>query len=166
MVRTRISFSSCVVVGLAACVLIAPTPVVARDSFSFSFGYSEGGYGRHGYRDFRGHRGYGFPHRGYGWGHRSFEPWSYRPSYYAPPPVIYAPPPPVVYQAPPVYVPAYPSAYPSTAPLQAVPTGPAYQTSSGQYCREYQAQVIVGGGVQSSYGTACLQPDGSWRVVQ
>ncbi len=33
------------------------------------------------------------------------------------------------------------------------------------YCREYQTVVIVGGKEQSAYGTACQQPDGSWKVV-
>ncbi len=28
--------------------------------------------------------------------------------------------------------------------------------------REYQTQVIVGGREVDAYGTACLQPDGSW----
>jgi surface antigen len=41
-----------------------------------------------------------------------------------------------------------------------------YQTSQGQYCREYQQTVAVGGESQQAYGTACRQPDGSWRVVQ
>ncbi len=29
--------------------------------------------------------------------------------------------------------------------------------------REYQAKIIVGGREVDAYGTACLQPDGSWR---
>lgn len=33
------------------------------------------------------------------------------------------------------------------------------------YCREYTNNVKVGGRTQSSYGTACLQPDGSWKIV-
>jgi surface antigen len=41
-----------------------------------------------------------------------------------------------------------------------------YQTSQGQYCREYQQTVVVGGGSEEAYGTACRQPDGSWRIVQ
>jgi surface antigen len=41
-----------------------------------------------------------------------------------------------------------------------------YQASSGQYCREYQQTVVVGGKSQSAYGTACRQPDGSWKIVQ
>ena len=42
---------------------------------------------------------------------------------------------------------------------------PAYQTSSGQYCREYQQTITVGGKTEQGYGTACRQPDGSWKVV-
>ena len=37
---------------------------------------------------------------------------------------------------------------------------------SGNYCREYQTTVTVGGQVQQAYGTACRQPDGSWKVIQ
>ena len=39
-----------------------------------------------------------------------------------------------------------------------------YQTTSG-YCREFQTTVTVGGKVQNAYGTACRQPDGSWKIV-
>jgi surface antigen len=38
--------------------------------------------------------------------------------------------------------------------------------STGEYCREFQQTVTVGGQNQQAYGTACRQPDGSWRVVQ
>ena len=38
-------------------------------------------------------------------------------------------------------------------------------TQAGLYCREYQTTVTVGGKVESAYGTACQQPDGSWQVV-
>lgn len=40
-----------------------------------------------------------------------------------------------------------------------------YEQAPGQYCREYQQTVTVGGERQSSYGTACRMPDGSWKVV-
>jgi len=40
-----------------------------------------------------------------------------------------------------------------------------YQTASDEYCREYQQTVTVGGQTESAYGTACRQPDGSWKVV-
>jgi surface antigen len=41
-----------------------------------------------------------------------------------------------------------------------------FQTAQGQYCREYQQTVIVGGQEQQAYGTACRQPDGSWLIVK
>lgn len=34
------------------------------------------------------------------------------------------------------------------------------------YCREYQQKVTVGGKVQQAYGSACRQPDGSWKVSE
>ena len=37
--------------------------------------------------------------------------------------------------------------------------------NSGAYCREYQTTATVGGRDQEAYGTACQQPDGSWKVV-
>ena len=37
--------------------------------------------------------------------------------------------------------------------------------STGEYCREYQTQVVVGGKVQNAYGTACRKPDGSWEIM-
>ncbi len=40
-----------------------------------------------------------------------------------------------------------------------------YQASSGEYCREYRQTVDVGGEEQEAYGTACRQPDGSWKIV-
>ncbi|SMF16387.1 Surface antigen [Tistlia consotensis] len=33
------------------------------------------------------------------------------------------------------------------------------------YCREYTGTASVGGRIQRTYGTACRQPDGSWRLV-
>ncbi len=38
-------------------------------------------------------------------------------------------------------------------------------TATGAYCREYQQTVTVGGRTEDAYGTACRQPDGSWKVV-
>ena len=40
-----------------------------------------------------------------------------------------------------------------------------YQASGGEYCREFQQTVVVGGKTESAYGTACRQPDGSWKIV-
>ena len=85
--------------------------------------------------------------------------WSgpaYRP-YYPPPPVVYGPPPPprVVYApAPVVYAPQ----------VAAVPTRD-FRDDEGRYCREYQRTAIIDGREQQIYGTACLMPDGAWRIV-
>lgn len=37
--------------------------------------------------------------------------------------------------------------------------------SAGNQCREYQSTVTIGGKTEQAYGTACRQPDGSWKVV-
>jgi len=42
---------------------------------------------------------------------------------------------------------------------------PAYKTTEGEFCREYQQTVTIGGKTESAYGTACRQPDGSWKIV-
>ena len=39
-----------------------------------------------------------------------------------------------------------------------------FQDASGQYCREYQQKITVGGEQHQAYGTACRQPDGSWQI--
>ncbi len=39
-------------------------------------------------------------------------------------------------------------------------------TQTGAYCREYQTTVTVGGKQEEAYGTACQQPDGSWKIVE
>jgi surface antigen len=36
---------------------------------------------------------------------------------------------------------------------------------NGQVCREFQQTIVVGGQTQQGVGTACRQPDGTWRVV-
>lgn len=83
-----------------------------------------------------------------------------RPYYYSRPyyPRSYAYPVAVPYpvaQPYPVYTPV------STAPIQ---YGPVINSRDGRYCREYTQQVLVGGRVQESYGTACMQPDGDWQL--
>jgi surface antigen len=40
-----------------------------------------------------------------------------------------------------------------------------YRAVSGQYCREYQQEIMVGGQRHQAYGTACRQPDGSWQIM-
>ncbi len=41
-----------------------------------------------------------------------------------------------------------------------------YRAEAGQYCREYQQTITVGGKTETAYGRACRQPDGSWRIVE
>jgi surface antigen len=40
-----------------------------------------------------------------------------------------------------------------------------YQTANGTYCRDYQSTVTIDGKQEQASGTACRQPDGSWRIV-
>ncbi len=47
---------------------------------------------------------------------------------------------------------------------QVTTTRDGTDTRTGAYCREYQTTVTVGGKAESAYGTACRQPDGSWKV--
>lgn len=42
---------------------------------------------------------------------------------------------------------------------------PAYEREPGEYCREYQQTVTIGGKTEKAYGTACRKPDGSWEIV-
>ncbi|UCH76128.1 MAG: glycine zipper 2TM domain-containing protein [Rhodospirillales bacterium] len=39
-------------------------------------------------------------------------------------------------------------------------------SSEGEYCREFQQTVTIGGRQERAYGVACQQPDGSWQIVQ
>lgn len=39
-------------------------------------------------------------------------------------------------------------------------------SSVGEYCREFQQAVTIGGRTEQAYGVACRQPDGSWKIVQ
>lgn len=133
-----------------------------------------------------GHRHHHGGHHHGDWGRHGW----YGPRVYAPPPAIWfalppvvirpAPPPPVVVYAPPppgfvyapppagfVYAPP-PPGFVYAPPPPAVtdePAGPVYRAPNGQYCREYQTTVRVAGASRPGYGTACLQPDGTWRIV-
>jgi hypothetical protein len=89
--------------------------------------------------------------------------WRHHPPHYHPYPreVI------MVYPSPPVvYAPAPRVVYMEQPPVQAVPTSPPYTDPAGRYCREYQTTVTVGGTGQPGFGTACLMPDGQWRIVR
>lgn len=41
----------------------------------------------------------------------------------------------------------------------------AQARDNDRYCREYTKTVRIGGNVEAAYGTACMQPDGSWQLV-
>jgi surface antigen len=37
-------------------------------------------------------------------------------------------------------------------------------SSGGEYCREFQQTVMIGGRQEQAFGVACRRPDGSWEV--
>ena len=41
----------------------------------------------------------------------------------------------------------------------------SYQTAQGDNCREYQQTVTIDGKSERAHGTACRQPDGTWKIV-
>lgn len=53
------------------------------------------------------------------------------------------------------------------APAQVIyrPVPVTVPVQSAAYCREYIQTVVIGGVQHAAYGTACLQPDGSWQKV-
>ena len=40
-----------------------------------------------------------------------------------------------------------------------------YYQQNGQYCRSYTHTIYISGEPQTARGTACRQPDGTWRTV-
>ncbi len=79
--------------------------------------------------------------------------------YYAYPPPVYGVPAPA-YVAPPAYVSPPPTYMTPPASSSAPPPG------ANSQCREYQTTIDVGGQPQQAVGVSCLQPDGSWRIIQ
>lgn len=53
---------------------------------------------------------------------------------------------------------------PDTGHYGTVTPTKTYQTN-GNYCREYQTTVTVGGKTQQAYGNACRMPDGQWKIM-
>lgn len=45
-----------------------------------------------------------------------------------------------------------------------VPVRDGYH-QNGAYCREFQQTIVVGGRTEQAVGTACRQPDGTWRTI-
>jgi hypothetical protein len=108
----------------------------------------------------------GFFRVGVGFGLPFYAPYYYAP-YYAPP-VYYAPPP--VYYPPPAAPAAYAPPPPPPAPYadppaSAAPRALSPQASNTRQCRQYSTTTVIDGSPQEAVGTACLQPDGTWRIV-
>jgi len=40
-----------------------------------------------------------------------------------------------------------------------------YQTAEDQPCREYTSTVNIDGKTEEAVGTACREPDGTWRII-
>ncbi len=40
------------------------------------------------------------------------------------------------------------------------------RSADGRLCREFQQQVVIGGKTEDAFGTACQEPDGSWKIVK
>ena len=38
-------------------------------------------------------------------------------------------------------------------------------STSGLYCRQFTQELVIGGQRHQGWGTACMMPDGSWRIV-
>jgi hypothetical protein len=68
----------------------------------------------------------------------------------------YRVPPPIAYREPVMLSTTWPSLPPGPA------YGEPYRDDLGRYCREYQTTGTINGRQEHLYGTACLQPDGSW----
>lgn len=138
---------------LAGCLVLVALMLVgwgprageARAEVSVHIGYGYGyGYGHrygYGYPYYR-YRGYGNP---YGYGHSYGYP-RYRRGY------SYTRP----YSDGRAYVRS------RAVPPPAAAARPTHDTS---YCREYTRQIVIDGEEQSAHGTACRQPDGTWRII-
>lgn len=139
-------FKSIVIFALAVLVAGILLPV---DSYAggHRHGHWGGGYrGGHHHGGDSFHLGLGFVFPIYSYGYSYGYPYGY--PYYGPPPV---------YPAPPDQLPPTTSSYDQ----------PSYSVSEEEpaYCREYTKKIIVDGKEEKAYGTACLQDDGSWRIM-
>lgn len=135
--RTALAALACAVPVLIA----LSTPAVAGHRHDDRRSWSGGG--RHWQHQHRHHRHGHYRHnRHRGSGVSALFVWNLTP----PPPrrVVVVPPPVIVHQPPPAMV---------YAPLPQA------------YCREYTSSALVNGRPVETWGTACLQPDGRWRIV-
>ena len=118
----------------------------ARAGVSLQFGY--GGYYGHGHHGYA-YRHYGYRHYGYRrYGYPRYGYRQYRYLHYGYPTYEYVAP---AYSPPPA----------AAAQVQQAPT----PSPPEPYCREYTREIVIDGETQSAYGTACMQADGSWRLI-
>lgn len=138
------------VLALAMVLSISAVPAMADSAFfSFSVGDHGGGHSRSKHSNW----GHGYGHNRHHYVSRErFHHWG-PPSYFAPRPVVYYQEPTVIERRVIIHEPEVVSATRGRV------------VSNNPYCREYQRNVTVGNRVQESYGTACRQPDGAWKVV-
>ena len=40
-----------------------------------------------------------------------------------------------------------------------------FKRNDGTYCREFTQTITIGGRTEEAYGTACRQPDGTWKLI-
>jgi len=120
-----------------AAVMAAALP--AAPAQAWDHGHSHGSV----FFGFGGPIGYGY---GYPYGY-SYAP-AYGYPYYPPPAYGYGPAP-------------DPNQY-AYGPDQ---SGGQGQSGGQSYCREFQTTIVVDGRPEKAHGTACLQPDGTWQVV-
>lgn len=146
---SRRSWSSAIVLGLilaGPAAAVSPQPVAAGDRHHH--GWHRGHHWHHGYR-WHGHRHHWRGHHWHGrhWRRHHHSDFSalFLFDLTPPPRYVYVPPPPPVYVQPPPVV--------------------RYAAPQPAYCREYTTTVYVNGRPAQTYGTACLQPDGTWRIV-
>jgi hypothetical protein len=69
---------------------------------------------------------------------------------------------------PPVYPAPIPAAMPANVPANAGAPPQSLSRQAPPGClqtREYQTEIVIDGQALPAYGTACLQADGSWRIV-
>jgi hypothetical protein len=95
------------------------------------------------------------------------------PDLYAPP--VYVAPAMVVVEQAPTAVIATPApavgtevhfAAPAPAAIEAASASATFIDKHGRTCRKYETTILLDGVSQPAYGTACLQPDGSWHEVK
>ncbi len=149
MVKTKLA-----TLALASVLSVSALPALADSAFfSFSVGDTHGYRSHHGGHHGR-HHGYYERERFHHWGSPVFFGSHYyeRP-HYVPSPIVYYEQPTVIERR--VIV-------EEQEPIRATR---GRVVSDSPYCREYQRNVTVGNHVEQSYGTACRQPDGAWKVV-